>query len=487
MPGIPSGKACEACRKQKKKCDEKQPTCGRCLRLKIPCVGSGQQRFKFQEEKRFTEQVRREHNSVALSTASKSNISSSNGTPLPPSGGQFLFIHAKPSNSTTRLAEAFTQAIKRSTDIRYNLEWSFGIFLEEVPRRLGTNDALDRAVDAVTSAHTDFCNRQPGSVQALTKYSAALRTLRVYLDDPVHAQETNTIAAVMILLICQTILGQTTTQQWSGHCEGATQILKARKNFGPRNEFEAKIYMSLRGSVLFEGLFNHRIQLSEEEWDSLIVNEYDRRNPEGRLLQTLSRAPGLMRRARIFLRTASDPTGVQDELWTLYQACKLDLDKLKQGSIHKDLSIAEALPRGSHRAWLERLLTVHYDRIYGIGLVIALFFNCMLQALGTHSDAVQADAYYFTEEILMLAEISEDLRPMGSGYLIICLTTAWAASRDIEQRGRVLTWLCDYQKDFNSWQFSRWQQDLKWTAEHLCLGDPLGLHQDVDYSGYLVR
>lgn len=479
--------------------------------MKIPCVGSGQQRFKFQEEKRFTKAVRREHNSVALSTASKSNISSSNGTPPPPNGSQFLFIHAKPSNSTTRLAEAFTQAIKRSTDIRYNLGWSFGIFLEDVPRRLGTNDALDRAVDAVTSAHTDFCNRQPGSVQALTKYSAALRTLRVYLDDPVHAQETNTLAAVMILLICQTILGQTTHQQWSGHCEGATQILKARKNFGPRNDFEAKIYMSLRGSVvsshsivplgadsiltpgyilmtsqLFEGLFNHRIQLTEEEWDSLIVNEYDRANPEGRLLHTLSRAPGLMRRAKHFLRTTTDSTGIRSELWTLYLACKLDLDKLKQGSIHKDLSLASALPPGTRRTCLERLLNVHYDRIYGIGLVITLFFNCMLQALGTHRESVQADAYYFTEEILMLAEISEDLRPVGSGYLIVCLTTAWAASRDVQQRGRVWGWLRDYQRDFNNWEVRRWERDLRWTAEHLCLRDPLGLRQDGDYLDYLV-
>lgn len=240
-------------------------------------------------------------------------------------------------------------------------------------------------------------------------------------------------------------------------------------------------------SQLFEGLFNHRIHLSEEEWDSLIVNEYDRANPEGRLLQTLSRGPGLMRRAKLLLRTSSDPTGVQDELWALYQACKLDVDKLKQGSLHKDLSLASALAHGTHRAWLERLLSVHYDRIYGIGLVITLFFNCMLQAQGTHSDAIQADAYYFTEEILMLAEISEDLRPVGSGYLIICLTTAWAASRDVEQRGRVLRWLSDYQRDFNNWEVGRWTQDLRWTAEHLCLGDPLGLRQDGDYLDYMVR
>ena len=148
------------------------------------------------------------------------------------------------------MANAFTQAINRSTDIRYNLRWSFGLFLEEVPPRLGANEALDRAVDAVTSAHADFCTRQHGSVQSLAKYAAALRTLRVYLDQPVHAQETNTLAAVMILLICQTMMGQNNSQYWSGHAEGATQIVKARKNFAARDEFEAKIYASLRGSVV---------------------------------------------------------------------------------------------------------------------------------------------------------------------------------------------------------------------------------------------
>lgn len=216
------------------------------------------------------------------------------------------------------------------------------------------------------------------------------------------------------------------------------------------------------------------------------MNEYDGNNPEGRLLQVLSRAPGIMRRARMFLRTRSDPTGVQDELWALYQACKLDVNKLKQSSVNKDLSPAHALPHGSHRTWLERVLTVHYDRIYGIGLVITLFFNCMVQALEIHSDAVQADAHHSIEEILMLAEISENLRPFGSGYLIICLTTAWAATREPELRGKVLKWLCEYQSDFNNWQVSHLQQELQWTAEHLCLGDPLGLRQELDYMDYLL-
>jgi hypothetical protein len=147
------------------------------------------------------------------------------------------------------LAGGFIATIKRTTDLRYNLWWSFGLWLEDVPKRLGTNEALDRAVDTLTTAHSNFsCNRGP-SVEALAKHSRALRTLSVYLDDKVHAQSSSTLSAVMILLICQLFLGPS-NRKFSGHAEGAAAILKARKNFGPRDAFEAKLFLSMRGSVV---------------------------------------------------------------------------------------------------------------------------------------------------------------------------------------------------------------------------------------------
>ena len=154
-----------------------------------------------------------------------------------------------PSNSMTSLMNSFVGAIKRSTDLRYNMWWSFGIFLEDVPRRLGSNEALDRAVDAVTTAHAGFCTHQPVSTKALAKYSYALKTLRVYLDDPLQASASSTLCAVMILLLCQTFIGNN-GQMLSGHAQGAASILHARKNFGPRDEFERKLFLSLRGSVV---------------------------------------------------------------------------------------------------------------------------------------------------------------------------------------------------------------------------------------------
>lgn len=154
-----------------------------------------------------------------------------------------------PDNSITSLMNSFVGAIKRSTDLRYNLWWSFGLFLEDVPRQLGSNEALDRAVDAVTTAHAGFCTRQRVSTEVLTKYSYALKTLRVYLDDPLQASASSTLCAVMILLACQIFIGNS-GQMMSGHAQGAASILRARKNFGPRDDFERKLFLSLRGSVV---------------------------------------------------------------------------------------------------------------------------------------------------------------------------------------------------------------------------------------------
>ncbi|KAH8649300.1 hypothetical protein BX600DRAFT_502729, partial [Xylariales sp. PMI_506] len=50
MVGAPTSKRCEACRRQKKKCDLNKPACSRCVRLRLKCVGVGMQRYKFVEQ-----------------------------------------------------------------------------------------------------------------------------------------------------------------------------------------------------------------------------------------------------------------------------------------------------------------------------------------------------------------------------------------------------------------------------------------------------
>jgi hypothetical protein len=197
MPGVPSGRGCDGCRKQKKKvscpvrhlgihiltvapqCDQNKPCCSRCARLDIPCIGAGTQRYKFKEE-------------LGTSIASFTSRSTTPGS-----------VPASPANQLMVLANGLINAIKWSTDLRFNLVWSYGIFLTEVPPRLGNNEALDTAVEALVDAHSTACCLRKPTTGNLVIYSKALNKLKSCLDDPAQATSTETLAAVMILLICQ--------------------------------------------------------------------------------------------------------------------------------------------------------------------------------------------------------------------------------------------------------------------------------------------
>ncbi|KAJ5843857.1 hypothetical protein EN45_093460 [Penicillium chrysogenum] len=460
MPGVPTGRACDACRKQKKKCDEKQPACGRCLRLKVRCVGSGQKRFMFKEQQ-----------FLPNSNQSGQKALLSRWRPTQKENYFFEIPRACPGNSMTSLTNSFVGAIKRSTDLRYNVWWSFGIFLEDVPRRLGSNEALDRAVDALTTAHASFCTRQPVRAEALAKYSRALKTLRVYLDDPLQASASNTLCAVMILLICQTFIGNP-GQMVSGHAQGAASILHARKKFGPRDDFERKLFLSLRGSVLFEGLYNEAIDLSPEEWDALVENDYDQNQPEAQILRCLARAPVLMKRGRRAIRDGEDLTPLTMEVRPIYEKCKLILAQLKARTVEYETSELSTMTEN----FMARILRAHYLRTHGIGLAITIVFNCILQALDPSDYSCIIESKSLVIETLVHAQESNVYRPVGAGYVIMCLSAAWAVTADPQLRLIVEATFIDYREDFVTPDGVNIPQELERASENLWLGSTAQKH-----------
>jgi hypothetical protein len=128
-------------------------------------------------------------------------------------------VTRSPNNAVTLLASSFLETIKPSTNLKFNLLWSYGSFLDDIPRRLGTNEALDTSVAALVCAHPDLCSRRKVTIEALNKYSRALKTLRMYLDTPAMACTTETLCAVMLLLMCQVGL-------LSGHfVEASTKVI----------------------------------------------------------------------------------------------------------------------------------------------------------------------------------------------------------------------------------------------------------------------
>jgi hypothetical protein len=105
-----------------------------------------------------------------------------------------------PINATTILATAFVSALE-VTDVRYDLT-CYGTFMLDIPRRLGTNDALDMAVKALTKAFPSIYTRQP-TADTFIQYGNALKSLRTCLDDPVKTHTTNTLCAIYLIMICQ--------------------------------------------------------------------------------------------------------------------------------------------------------------------------------------------------------------------------------------------------------------------------------------------
>lgn len=89
-------------------------------------------------------------------------------------------------------------------DIRMQLPLNFGGFLVDLPRRLGSNVALDTVADAFVAAFTGFrAGQSSPEAKVIMKHNQALKALRCCLSDSTTAQEPETLAAIQMVMIYQ--------------------------------------------------------------------------------------------------------------------------------------------------------------------------------------------------------------------------------------------------------------------------------------------
>lgn len=124
-------------------------------------------------------------------------------TPSPDGKDIIRCVAVNPTNHAMLLGQGLVAAMKPQTSLRYNLMWAYGGYLTLVPRRLGLNEALDTAVDALVTTHASFSSCKEVTIRSLTKYSEALGALRRCLDDPITASSSETLCAVTVLLLVQ--------------------------------------------------------------------------------------------------------------------------------------------------------------------------------------------------------------------------------------------------------------------------------------------
>jgi hypothetical protein len=217
---------------------------------------------------------------------------------------------------------------------------------------------------------------------------------------------------------------------------------------------------------LFEGLTNDAIDLSSEEWDALVRNDFDQDYPEGRILRCLAKAPVLIKRGKQAKLNSEDLRPLTEEVRPIYENCKLILEELKARKVDCESSDLGSDPK----TFLPRLLQAHYLRTYGIGLAITMFFNCMLQALNPNDCTYTTESIFLIEDTLLHAEESNMYRPVGAGYILMCLAAAWAATNDQKLRLRVEAILFDYHDDFLIQNGPNIYSHLEWSKDKLWLG-----------------
>lgn len=173
-------------------CDQARPACSRCSRLQITCIGAGERRFKFKDQ---TNVVKTSKSAAGRTPGRRELSPTSNYT----SDLDTAFL-AIPYNETMRIANAFISTLEIS-DLRYSVSY-YGAFLKYVPQRLGTNQALDAAVQALASASSWLRTRE-NPTQVLVQYGNALKALRLSLRDPIRAESPETLCAIYLVMICQ--------------------------------------------------------------------------------------------------------------------------------------------------------------------------------------------------------------------------------------------------------------------------------------------
>lgn len=156
--------------------------------------------FKIECSSDIAQKQQSRHSGRCIVQKSSTSTTSNNAVELTASTAS---VTAPLSNHLTVLAQALAAAMARETDLRYHLSWAYGAYPNMVPCRLGMNEALDNAIDALVVTHMGFSCSREISMESLAKYSRALAALRKCLDDPDLAVASETLCAVSLLLIIQ--------------------------------------------------------------------------------------------------------------------------------------------------------------------------------------------------------------------------------------------------------------------------------------------
>ncbi|KAM0716155.1 hypothetical protein Q7P37_008669 [Cladosporium fusiforme] len=450
MPGVPSGRGCDACRKQKKKCDGQQPTCSRCLRLGLKCHGSGQRRFKFIQ--------------IQDQAASRKSKSPENGQQ------QEIIKLSKPSpiptNEATKLVSSFVSGLGVK-DLRFSLS-CYGVFLPEIPKRLGTHPALDASASALICAYPTVYRREP-SYEALEKYGRAMQALRVTLESPEHQSRIiEVLCAIYFLMICQTWIWRPGEQSLS-HGKAVAHVLNSvagkfsMESIG--EGFEQHVLNTMCVVVVIEAIFDPTVKLHPWYRENVVSNsgfgkprKDDETMSEG--IATCERPPsdGLAQNSITIESLARIPELVHSprtnylEIQMLYLRACLDSEEVvqRQATFAETISALDSTSTPPAKLALAEKMIPLCQIARGMLLSIAIVCNAILAALDPTDFSLATDCARFCDDAIALAHEVSCYRPLGASHVPLSLIGAYMTVADPEKQKVIHRLLLEYGSDFPS-------------------------------------
>ncbi|KAJ5214764.1 hypothetical protein N7449_001933 [Penicillium cf. viridicatum] len=410
----------------------------------MTCVGGGQQRYMFKNQSLKVMQTQ----SGAESQSELRSFSSA--------GKKVVFI-----GGPTRVPSTDTTAFQ-VTDIRYAVAY-YGPFLRDIPRRLGNSTVLDSAVRALSTAYP-FLHTGSYPPNVLFLYGQSLRALRECLNNPAEARSPNTLCAVYLIIICQSWLGKH-DDSLTSHSEAIAHLLTAAALHEWNSTFEMEMVITLCVPIILEGIVNPRIKMDSKFWE--LISTFKRRLSTSRDNNQPQSTTELQHLA-MFPKFVQNPEPHLAEIVKMYMQLRLDAQQIKQ---HLDQCAEAALGSFSSS---EVARHCRIQAAYAIISTLAVLLNSLLRVFDPWNASLAREAVFLCDQITIQAELASCYRPVGAGYIPLCLVVAWAASDNLVQLARIEAILSEYQSDF---------ADVPWMSRAIWLASMLDNHRIRVISG----
>ncbi|KAL7905018.1 hypothetical protein GGI35DRAFT_461632 [Trichoderma velutinum] len=405
MPGVPSYRGCDACRKLRKKCDGFTP-CARCKRRNAPCQGIGTLRYKFKTQIEYTN---------ALSSRQQQMFWQYR--PL------IWMPIQNPTNGASRLATAFS-SLMTAEDPKYNLN-CFGDWFTSLPSRFGADQMLDDVADAFLEGLIGiwiYGGKQ--TVGAMIKYGRALKSLRAALYDPTTVKSPHTLCATILVTVSRNWILRGSEHQVS-HIEGIVHLLNASAGEQWTEKLDTYMRISMLYPTILESIINHGISI-----DSWYLEQYspifgpgrppDKENSqpiESLTLSTILNMP-------VFL---SAPENHLDWIKSSYERLRLEISFLHQ-RLHSMTEITD--PSSLKLDQLHEIIKLETSCIFM--LAYTLIFSAFLLAFDPQDIPLHRESRELAWDAVVTSSQTATHLPTGIGFIPYALFAAWVATDDLE-------------------------------------------------------